>query len=128
MRQFEPSFLFTFLTFIRKTWQPFTRNIFPIPFRHPLNVLTFKVISVYDLDPEESFHAVVRFRKGVGRQLPGRDDLKESMSLVGGRLSYLNKIARSKDMVSMARHLLEVEKGWLLSQIGGHKRSSLIRR
>ena len=47
------------------------------------------------------------------------------MSLVGGRLSYLNKVARSKDMIGMARHLLEVEKGWLLSQIGGYRHSLL---
>ena len=83
---------------------------------------------MYDLDPDESLQAVSRFRKGVGRQLPGRDDLRNSMSLVGGRLAYLNKIARSKDMIGMARHLLEVEKGWLLSQIGGHNFSSLMRR
>jgi len=40
------------------------------------------------------------------------------MSLVGGRLSYLNKVSKSRDMLGMAKHLLEVEKAWLLSQIG----------
>jgi len=30
----------------------------------------------------------------------------------------LNKISKSKDMRGMADHLLDVEKAWLLSQIG----------
>jgi len=76
------------------------------------------VISIDDLGPRESLQAASRLRIGAGRQLPERDELRESVSLVGGRLSYLNKIARSKDMMGMARHILEVEKGWLLSQIG----------
>ncbi|KAJ8489576.1 hypothetical protein ONZ45_g13541 [Pleurotus djamor] len=37
---------------------------------------------------------------------------------IGGRLAYLNKVARHRDMHEMADHLLQVEKAWLLSQIG----------
>jgi len=61
-------------------------------------------------------------RKSVGhtRHLEAVDEaqLNESVSLVGGRLAYLNKIAKSTDMIGMAKHLLEIEKAWLLSQIG----------
>jgi len=61
-------------------------------------------------------------RKNVGRtrHLQAADEarLNESVSLVGGRLAYLSKVAKSTDMVGMAKHLLEVEKAWLLSQIG----------
>ncbi|EEB87187.1 hypothetical protein MPER_15565, partial [Moniliophthora perniciosa FA553] len=47
-----------------------------------------------------------------------RSEIKEAVLIVGGRLSYLNKIARSKQVKGMADHLLKVEKAWLLSQIG----------
>lgn len=40
------------------------------------------------------------------------------VNVVGGRLSYLNSIARSPDMLQRARRLLHTEKSWLLSQIG----------
>jgi hypothetical protein len=43
---------------------------------------------------------------------------KQAISLVGGRLSFLNRICHAKDMLAMARHLLAVEKAWLLSRIG----------
>lgn len=44
--------------------------------------------------------------------------LDEVVNMVGGRLSYLNKISRSKDMINTAEHMLAVEKEWLMSQIG----------
>ncbi|KAG9221165.1 hypothetical protein CCMSSC00406_0007339 [Pleurotus cornucopiae] len=47
-----------------------------------------------------------------------RDVFSEIVAKVGGRLGYLNKVARHKDMHEMADHLLSVEKASLLSQIG----------
>lgn len=44
--------------------------------------------------------------------------LHEVLSIIGGRLAYMNKVCRSHDMLRLAKHLLAVEKGWLLSQIG----------
>lgn len=43
---------------------------------------------------------------------------REVVGVAGGRLAYLNKIARHPDMVAHARHLLQIEKAWLQSQIG----------
>lgn len=43
---------------------------------------------------------------------------REVISIVGGRLSYLGKTAKAKDMMEQARNMLQVEKAWLLSQIG----------
>jgi AAA+ ATPase superfamily predicted ATPase len=75
-------------------------------------------------------------RRHTGRPPVEPEELKQTLSLVGGRLSYLNKVgpilrtlqstfkrakyqvSKSKDMIGMAKHLLEVEKAWLLSQIG----------
>lgn len=47
-----------------------------------------------------------------------RDIFSETVAKVGGRLGFLNKVARHRDMHEMADHLLRVEKASLLSQIG----------
>ena len=46
------------------------------------------------------------------------DVFKEVVRLVGGRLTYLGKVAKAPDMIKHAEHMLAVEKAWLLSQIG----------
>lgn len=46
------------------------------------------------------------------------DELAEAVSIVGGRLLYLNRVSKARDMAEMAKHMLNVEKAWLLSQIG----------
>ncbi|KAF8161282.1 hypothetical protein B0H34DRAFT_700244 [Crassisporium funariophilum] len=76
------------------------------------------VLSIYDLDAREALHAATRMRRSAGRTVAEPDEMREAVALVGGRLSYLNKVSKSRDMVGMAKHLLEVEKAWLLSQIG----------
>ncbi len=52
------------------------------------------------------------------RELEDAESSKKAVSIVGGRLSYLGKVAKSKDMVEHAEHMLAVEKAWLQSQIG----------
>ncbi|KAJ7072653.1 hypothetical protein C8F01DRAFT_1206138 [Mycena amicta] len=77
------------------------------------------VLSIYDLDTKEALHAATRMHMSMKKQknIPP-SVLQEAVEIVGGRLSYLNKVARSKDMIEMATHLLSVEKAWLRSQIG----------
>ncbi|KAG6857194.1 hypothetical protein H0H87_008259 [Tephrocybe sp. NHM501043] len=90
-----------------------------IPFSNSLaDDFLFKVLSIYDLDTTESLHAATRLRMNSRRPPGPPEQLQEAVSLVGGRLAYLNKIAKAKDAVSMAQHLKAVEKAWLLSQIG----------
>jgi len=54
----------------------------------------------------------------VKGKIEDHESIQEAVSIVGGRLSYLNKVATSKDALTMANSLLDVEKAWLLSQIG----------
>ncbi|KAF9031203.1 hypothetical protein BDZ89DRAFT_1091397 [Hymenopellis radicata] len=75
------------------------------------------VLSIYDLDAKEARHACTRMRMNLNHKT-APDDIQSIVQLVGGRLSYLNKVARNKDALEMAKHLLDVEKAWLLSQIG----------
>ncbi|KAJ7772141.1 hypothetical protein DFH07DRAFT_803875 [Mycena maculata] len=76
------------------------------------------VMSVYDLNNKEALHAATRMHMSVKQRNATQSTVAEAVSIVGGRLAYLNRVARSKDMVDMAKHLLSTEKAWLLSQIG----------
>jgi len=75
------------------------------------------VLSISDLNGKEPLQAALRIRRDVGRPA-NFEEIKKAVEIVGGRLSYLNKVAKSKDIIGMAKHLLETEKAWLLSQIG----------
>ncbi|KAI9465660.1 hypothetical protein BJY52DRAFT_1113241, partial [Lactarius psammicola] len=80
--------------------------------------LVVHVLTVYDLSPEEARGACKRMRRSKSLPLPSQETLTQATSLLGGRLAYLNRISRSRDIVEMARSMLAVEKGWLLSRIG----------
>ncbi|KAJ7686484.1 hypothetical protein B0H17DRAFT_1160607 [Mycena rosella] len=75
-------------------------------------------LSIYDLDNKEALHAATRMHMSMKQKNIQSSIVDEAVSIVGGRLSYLNKVAKSKDLVEMAKHLLAVEKAWLRSQIG----------
>jgi len=76
------------------------------------------VLSVYDLNASEAMHAVARMHMNekYNNVIPGV--AREVVDIVGGRLAYLARVAKSQDMVEMAKQLLYIEKAWLLSQIG----------
>ncbi|KAJ6589826.1 hypothetical protein DFH09DRAFT_216845 [Mycena vulgaris] len=76
------------------------------------------VLSIYDLDNKEALHAATRMHMSVKQKNIASSIVEEAVSIVGGRLSYLNKVSKSKNMIEMANHLLSVEKAWLRSQIG----------
>ncbi|KAJ7209738.1 hypothetical protein GGX14DRAFT_535039 [Mycena pura] len=78
----------------------------------------FFVLSIYDLDHKEAMHAATHMHMSVKKKNISKSMVQQAIEVVGGRLSYLNKVARSKDMVEMAKHILAVEKAWLRSQIG----------
>lgn len=68
--------------------------------------------------PEYSRSPLTQIQHSAGQAPADPEELKSAVSLVGGRLSYLNKMSMSQDMVLMAKYLLDAEKAWLLSQIG----------
>lgn len=75
-------------------------------------------MTVYDLNPEEALRACRRMRHNVTLPVPVEDTLTQAITLLGGRLSYLDRVSRASDMVEMARQMMAVEKGWLLGRIG----------
>ncbi len=79
-----------------------------------------QVLTIYDLTSEEAKCVCKRLRHYTSTSLPIplEESLTQAISILGGRLAYLNRISKAGDMVEMARHMLTVEKGWLLSRIG----------
>ena len=76
------------------------------------------MLSVYDLDNREAIQASVNMRHHSTRGKENIKTVREAVSIVGGRLSYLSRVSKARDMLEMANHLKTVEKGWLLSRIG----------
>lgn len=76
------------------------------------------MLSVYDLDNNEAIQASMNMRHDSNRRKESLETIREAVSIVGGRLSYLSRVSKSRDMLEMANHLKTVEKGWLMSRIG----------
>jgi hypothetical protein len=45
-----------------------------------------------------------------------KSDLEKVYDRVGGRLNFLNRVAKSKDMLRTCERIKEIEKKWLLNQ------------
>jgi len=79
-------------------------------------------ISIGDLSAHEAFVALQRLRrtKTKSNEVLHHEvaEYHDVIQYTGGRLSMLNRVARAHDMLATARDLLEVEKGWLRSQVG----------
>ncbi|KAI0359629.1 hypothetical protein OH77DRAFT_1420163 [Trametes cingulata] len=82
------------------------------------NASRMHVVSVYDLSAKDALTAARRMRLNARQKKESPETLTEVVKIVGGRLTYLGKATKAPDMVKHARHMLAVEKAWLLSQIG----------
>jgi hypothetical protein len=78
------------------------------------------VLSIRDLTPAE----VHTFLSGThNSRFPSLPAVEPSESLkvwdtIGGRLSFLNKVAQREDMVQAAEEMVECEKAWLHHRLG----------
>ena len=82
-------------------------------------------LSIYDLEKNEAMMAARRLRRNFLhsykrdiKTLEDRETFDEAISIIGGRLSALSKLAKMDNMVKAAHEMVSREKGWLLSQIG----------
>ncbi|OCF32981.1 hypothetical protein I317_04303 [Kwoniella heveanensis CBS 569] len=88
------------------------------------NASRMRILSVYDLSASESLRALRHLRRqslinrGTQDQLEDDDVLSRVYELVGGRTSYLARVARADDMLAEAESMIEGEKQWMLSKIG----------
>ncbi|KAG9020697.1 hypothetical protein FS837_007961 [Tulasnella sp. UAMH 9824] len=76
------------------------------------------VIPVKDLRGLESLAALRHLRQQHFGKAEDDSVLMEVLKTSGGRLSRLNTLSREKDILEATQHMLNNEKGWLLSVIG----------
>ncbi|KAI0202796.1 hypothetical protein F4808DRAFT_59175 [Astrocystis sublimbata] len=75
-----------------------------------------EIIPVTDLPKQQALGALQRYRFRYYRELLDKPQLEEIYDRVGGRLSFLNKVAKSRDMLAACDTIMEVEKTWFLNQ------------
>jgi hypothetical protein len=75
-----------------------------------------EVHSVVDLQKTEAIAALAKYRQRYFHEIPSSEILEEVYDRVGGRLTFLNRVAKSPDMLRTCDEILEVEKTWLLNQ------------
>ncbi|CAE7130243.1 unnamed protein product [Rhizoctonia solani] len=79
-----------------------------------------QIFSVKDLEPLEAFQALKKLRQeSIGKSDIESDKiLAKAAKTSGGRLSHLNRLARSRDIEHTLQNLRNNEKSWLLSNYG----------
>ncbi|KAL2043127.1 hypothetical protein N7G274_004187 [Stereocaulon virgatum] len=76
-----------------------------------------EVLPVLDLPRDQAISALKQFRKRYYKEeeQPSSDLLEEVYSRLGGRLTFLNRVAKSPDMLRTCEEICQVEKTWFLN-------------
>lgn len=79
-----------------------------------------EVLTVRDLPKKDALTALAGYRAKYfpEKPRPTREDLDNIYELVGGRINYLSRVAKSEHMDKMARTILTNEKTWFLNRCG----------
>lgn len=75
-----------------------------------------EVLPVFDLPKTEALSALAQYRARYFRELSSPSLLEAVYDRVGGRLTFLNRVAKSADMLEECDRICETEKKWLLNQ------------
>ncbi|KAI9759943.1 MAG: hypothetical protein M4579_001976 [Chaenotheca gracillima] len=75
-----------------------------------------EVIPVLDLPKMKAISALKKYRAKYFHEVPPPTILEQVYDLVGGRLTYLSRVAKSEDMLRTCEKISEVEKTWFLNQ------------
>ncbi|SLM35582.1 p-loop containing nucleoside triphosphate hydrolase [Lasallia pustulata] len=75
-----------------------------------------EVLPVGDLPKEQAIAALKHYRARYYREEAKSEVLQEVYDKIGGRLSFLNRVARSTDMIKACNHICQTEKSWFLNQ------------
>lgn len=69
-----------------------------------------------DLPKDRAMEALKKYRKQYFGQELTHEELEEVYNLVGGRLSYLNRVAKALDYRKLCESICEAEKTWFLNK------------
>lgn len=75
-----------------------------------------EILPVLDLPKDQAIAALTQYRSRYYKEEPDPKILKEVYDKVGGRLSYLNRVAKSPDMLKVCDEICQVEKKWFLNK------------
>lgn len=82
-------------------------------------VTRMEVTAVLDLPKDRALAALSSYRaKYFPQQSCSSQILEQVYEQVGGRLNYLNCVAKSEDMLKTCRHICSDEKTWFLNKCG----------
>jgi hypothetical protein len=76
-----------------------------------------KVLPVKDLSRDQAIKVLKNFRHRYFNEEPDNVTVNEVYERVGGRLSYLSRVAKEQDMLEVCQHIEEMEKKWLLNKV-----------
>ncbi|KAI1099071.1 hypothetical protein F4804DRAFT_345794 [Jackrogersella minutella] len=75
-----------------------------------------EVMSVSDLPKEQAITALQKYRQRYFGERADVSVLEAVYDRVGGRLSFLNRVAKSHNMLATCDRIKEIEKTWFLNQ------------
>ncbi|EUC62520.1 archaeal ATPase [Rhizoctonia solani AG-3 Rhs1AP] len=75
-------------------------------------------LAVQDLDAEVALKSFREFRREHGKRDDPEEVVKEAAQVTGGRLAYMSRLARSKELRKSIDDLKQGEKAWLLTNTG----------
>lgn len=76
-----------------------------------------EVLPVFDLSKERAISALTQYRQKYYPQQPLKPEaLNAVYEQVGGRLTFLNRVAKSEDMLKTCEAIRFAEKSWFLNQ------------
>ncbi|KAF2727790.1 hypothetical protein EJ04DRAFT_450651 [Polyplosphaeria fusca] len=77
-----------------------------------------EVTQVSDLPKDRAIQALRNYRMKYWQEKTPESVLEEVYDKVGGRLTFLNRVAKSKDMIEKCDHICQMEKTWFLNNCG----------
>ncbi|KAK6608321.1 hypothetical protein H4I95_03701 [Botrytis cinerea] len=75
-----------------------------------------EVTTIPDLPRSLAVSALQRYRQKYYAETPSSEILNEVYNRVGGRLTFLNRVAKSSDMLETCNNIIDTERRWFLNQ------------
>ncbi|EAS32737.2 uncharacterized protein CIMG_03761 [Coccidioides immitis RS] len=75
-----------------------------------------EVIPVPDLPKDKAMRALYQFRAKYLNETTPKEILEEIYDKVGGRLTFLNRVAKATDMIAACDAICQAEKTWFLNK------------
>jgi len=75
-----------------------------------------EVTSITGLPKAQAISALFKYRQKYFKEAPSSEILAEVYNRVGGRLTFLNRVAKSKDMRKTCDDIIDIERRWFLNQ------------